>query len=72
MCFSQKIILNEYLVFNYRTLIKGQFAPSEQKIEQTLSSAREEKVTIVLFFGNGWDTINKFVPTSIPIISSDG
>jgi hypothetical protein len=72
MCFSQKIILNEYLVFNYRTLIKGQFAPSEQNMEQTLSRVREEKVTIVLFFGNGWDTINKFVPTSIPIISSDG
>jgi hypothetical protein len=34
----------------YRTLIKGQFAPSEQNIEQTLSRAREEKVTIVLFF----------------------
>jgi hypothetical protein len=33
----------------YRTLIKGQFAPSEQNIEQTLSRAREEKVTIVLF-----------------------
>jgi hypothetical protein len=41
-------------------------------MEQTLSRVREEKVTIVLFFGNGWDTINKFVPTSIPIISSDG
>jgi hypothetical protein len=33
----------------YRTLIKGQFAPTEQKKEQTLSRAREEKVTIVLF-----------------------
>jgi hypothetical protein len=33
----------------YRTLIKGQFAPTEQKKEQTLSRAREEKVTIALF-----------------------
>jgi hypothetical protein len=27
----------------------GPFAPTEQKIEQSLSTAREEKVTIALF-----------------------
>ena len=44
---------------------------SKEDFERLLVLSAGEKVTIILFFGNGWDTINKFVPTSIPIRSSD-